>query len=245
MPPEDSALRRIRLRARAAFDLARLDLAMLTGGRAFVLLIVVTIWFGLFALWALARDDPWSPSTYHVLMLVIPGTLLVVALGMMSVIAERDAGRLETLFVSPMGRHAFWAQRFAALFLACWSCTGALSLLTWAIVDRSHEPVNSWLHAGVPLAFALSLTVLLTLLFRSSAIGGLCSSAALIGISFVAEIVGGRWDYWFNPFSLRDRFEDPEELLRQVVFNRSLYLLLAALCLAGVFALLQRRERLL
>lgn len=245
MPPERSPLRQLGLRLRAIFDLARLDLAMVTGGRAFVLLIVVGIWFGLFALWAVARDDPWSPSTYHVLMLVIPGTLLVVSLGMISVIAERDAGRLETLLVSPMGRHAFWAQRLGALFLACWACTGVLSLLTWAIVDRGHEPLASWLHAAVPLAFALSLTVLLTLLFRNSAIGGLCASAGLIGISFAAEILGGRWDYWFNPFSLRDRVENPEELLRQVVFNRSLYLLLAALCLAGVFALLQRRERLL
>ena len=245
MPPSASVLSRVLVRARAALTLARLDLKWVTGGRAFVLLIVVAIWFGLFALWALVRDEPWSPAAFYNLMLVLPGSLLVVALGMRSVVAERDAGRLETLFVSPMGRHAFWVQRFVSLFLACWGCTGVLSLLTWLIVDPGHEPLAAWLQCAVPLVHAFSLVVLLSLLFKSGAIGALCT-AAWLGLCGLFHGDGsGRLDYWFSPFGARDRFENPEELLRLVVFNRTFLLGSAALFLAGVFALLKRRERLL
>jgi hypothetical protein len=228
----------------ACWDQLRLDLKVVTGGRAPVLAIVTLLWFVVFALFARFRDDPWDPEAYFNLMLVFPGSILAIALGMVVVMADRDTRQLEVTFVSPSGRYRAWVFRLVAVTLACIGSALVLSLATWLIVDRGHEPWRAALHAWPPLAFTVSLTVFLSVLFRGTAVAGLGASVVLGASGLLREGIG-RVDYWFNPFAMPGGLEDPQAWFRAIVFNRTLYVGLAALLAYGALALLQRRERLL
>jgi len=244
MRPEAGIWRQVWIRVVAALYQLQLELKVVTGGRAAVLLIVTAVWFGLFYLWAVLRDEPWAPETYYNMMLVIPGSILAVALSMVAVIGDRDTGQLETTFVSPTGRRGAWVQRFVAVFLASWGSTGVLSLLSWLLVDPGHRPLAAWLHAFVPLLFVTALTIVLSLAFKSSSVAGLCSAAYLISTGMFGEI-WTKGNYWFNPLAQPSGQDDPQAFFRMIVFNRSGYLLVAGLLIVSAFALLQRRERLL
>ena len=244
MPPEVSPLRRLVRAALASATQLRLELKILTGGRTFVLLIVVGSWFGLFAFWAHARANPWDPAGHYNRMLVVPATLLAIALSMGSVIGDRDSRQLETIFVSPSGRHSAWVHRFTAIFVACWGAAGLLSLLTGLFVEPAHAILPASLHSAVPILFAISLTVLLSIAFRGAAVAALVASLG-IGLSLMFADPLGRLGYWFNPLAAPSGPAESEELFRAIVFNRSLYLSLSALCFWISLAWLQRRERLL
>jgi len=244
MQPDTAPWRLALRRLPATLTQLRLEIKIVTGGRAIVLLVVTALWFGLFTAWALMRDSPWPPEAFYNLMLVAPGSILIVALSMGAIVGERDTRQLETTFVSPTGRFGAWVHRLAAVLLAAWLSTGLLSVLTRLVVDPEHRPLAAWLHALVPLLFLLALTTLLALVFQSSAAAGLGAGALLV-FSLVFQDLLVKWDYWFNPFAELRGIDDPQTLFRMIVFNRSLYLGLAGLLFALAFWLLQRRERLL
>lgn len=221
-----------------------LEIKLVTGGRPLALLIVAEAWFAVFTAWALLRPDPWDADVYYNLMLVAPGSILTVALGMGAIIGERDTRQLETTFVSPTGRYSAWVHRLVAVVLAVWIPLGLLSLQTWVIVDRGHPPLLGWLHSLVHVLVLLSLTTLLSLVFKSAAGAGLGAGGYLVFWLIFGDI-SRRFTYWFNPFAEIRGVNDPAAFFRILVFNRSLLLALAGLGFALSFWLLQRRERLL
>ena len=244
MRPDSAPWRRALRRAPATLAQLWLDTKLLTGGRPWAPALVALLWFGVFAAWALLREDPPDPEIYYYLMLVAPGSIAIIGLGMGAILGERETRQLETTFLAATGRYLAWILRFSALLLIAWTLVGVLSFLTWLVVDRGHAPLASWLHAVVPLLLLLSLTTLLSLVFKSASAAGLVSGVYLV----VMRLFGGlvrRVDIWFNPFAEIDGVTDVDQLFRLMVYNRSANLALAGLFFALAFWLLQRRERLL
>lgn len=244
MRPDDAPWRRILRRVPASATQLWLEAKLLTHGRPWAPPVAALVWFGVFTLWALLRPEPWGTQVYYSLMLVAPVSIIVVGFGMGAVIGEQETRQLETTFISPTGRYLAWVHRLLALLLIAWGCAGALSFLTWLVIDRDHRAFAAWMHVLVPLLVMLSFTIVLSLVFKSTAGAGLASGAYLV----VSRLFGGiarRLDYWFNPFADIQGVTDSDELFRLMVFNRSANLVLAGLFFTLAFWLLQRRERLL
>jgi hypothetical protein len=233
----------------AGWDLLVLEVKVVTGGRALVLALVELAAFVALAIAARLREEPWSTATLYNVVVLTPGLVPAVALGMAAVMGERDTRQLEVTFATPSGRYLVWSFRMAAIGAACFLSAAVMSVGTAIVIDHDHRPVAGALHAVPPLLLVASLTVFASLAFNGAAVAGLVVSA-LLAVSWLvlhpAPPFLRRFDVFFNPFAPPESLLlDPATWFRAVVFNRTLLLVLAGLCIAGTLWLLQKRERLL
>lgn len=231
---------------RASLRLLRLELQLMTGGKALLLLGAQVAWLIGMAVWQRFREEPWDPASFYNRTILVPCLVPAIALGMSCILAERDERHLEMSFASAGGRYLLWSFRLGALAIAtAFSCL-LLSLGTWLLAGREISPLPAAAHALVPVLMAASLAAFLALLFNSTASAGLVSGGLMVGAAMFIHGSGlGRFDPYVNPFAPPGGLRDPEAWLRILVFNRLFLLVLTGGFVAGVLGLLQRRERLL
>lgn len=225
----------------AGWDLIRLEVLVVTGGRGLVMALLLLAYFAAVALWTHFRDEPVDAAWFYNGLLVLPASVQAVALGMVAIAGERDTRQLEVTFVTPAGRHLVWAFRMIAVEAACVAAAAVLSVLAW-VLDRDHAIVLAVVHAAAPLALATTLTMFGSVAFRSGAAAGLATSV----VAFLSLFVhGSQWDvFWFNPFDPPETLLDADAWVRAVLANRSITWTFAGLAGAGTLWLLQKRERL-
>lgn len=234
-----------RVLARAARDLLGLELRMLTGNRLIWLVAIEVIWVVAFAILQRVRTDGWEPLSFYNRTIVLPAMLPALALGMSSVLGERDIRHLEMSFASPAGRYLAWAFRMTALGLACAVTVAGLSLLTWAGLEQPFPPARAALHALVPVLLVASATACLSLVFNGASMGAFVTGAVtLVSAVFLEGGSFERFNLFINPFDPPSGMDDIG-WFRVLAFNRGFLLLLTGLFVVSTMALLQRRERLL
>lgn len=230
----------------AAVRLLRLELQLMTGGKALLLLLAQVAWLVGMAIWQRFREEPWDAESFYNRTILVPCIVPAIALGMSCILAERDERHLEMSFASPGGRYLLWSFRLGALAIAsAFSCL-LLALGTWLLAGREIPPFAAAAHALVPVLMAASLAAFLALLFNGTASAGLVSGALMVLSAMFIHGAGlGRFDPWVNPFAPPGDLRDPEAWTRILVFNRLFLLTLTGGFIAGTLGLLQRRERLL
>lgn len=230
----------------AAARLLRLELRLMTGGRALIVLAAQVAWLVLWAVFQRFRDEPWEPVSFYNRTIVLPCLLPAVAFGMTCVLSERDDRHLEMTFASPGGRYLVWAFRFAALAAASAASCLVLGFGTRLLVGPEIPPVPAALHALVPVLMASALACCLALLLNGTSSAGLVTAGLFAASAIVLHQGGaGRFDPFLNPFDPPPGLRDPHAWLRLLVFNRMLLLSVTAASVAVSLGLLQRRERLL
>lgn len=232
--------------AAAAARLLRLELQLMTGGRALLVLGAQVAWLVLWAAMQRFREEPWDPVSFYNRTILVPCLLPAVAFGMTSVLAERDDRHLEMTFASPGGRYLVWSFRLVALAVAALVSCLVLAAGTRLLVGPEIPALPAALHAFVPVLMAVSVACFLALLLNGTSAAGLVT-AGLLAVSalFLRHLASGRFDPFLNPFHPPDGLRDPHAWLRLVVFNRMLLLCVTAAAVALALGLLQRRERLL
>lgn len=239
-------VKRVVIGLRARWDLLRLEMKMLTGNRMLLIGLVESLWLAVFGLMQHFRDAPWDAASFYNRSILLPGLLPAIALGMAAVMGERDVRHVEMTLASPGGRYQIWCFRLAALALTCFASSLGCALVTWAGISHDVPPLESALHATVPLVFVGVLTVFLSLLFNGAASAALVTSGFVVFSGTILRAAGAnRFDLFVNPLAPPENLLDPAAWFRILVFNRGLYVVGAGLCVAGTLALLQRRERLL
>ena len=230
---------------RATVDLLALEMRMLTGNRLFVLVALELLWVTAFAILQRTRDDAWDGLSFYNRTILVPALLPALALGMSSILGERDIRHLEMSFASPAGRYQAWGFRLAALGLACAVTVAALTTLTWVGIGQPIPPLRAALHAVVPILFVAAGTTCLSLIFNGAATGTFVMGAFLLASAVLLHGPRvGRFDLFINPFDPPQGM-DPVAWFRVLVFNRTLLLACTGLSVVATLALLRRRERLL
>ena len=222
-----------------------LELRLVTGGRALLMLGAQLAWLAGMVTWQHFRSDPWDPVSFYNRTIVGPCLLPALALGMSCILAERDERHLEMSFASPGGRLLVGCFRIAAVSTACTVAAMLLALLTRILVGREVPFFAAWAHATVPILFTIAVAVFLSLLFNGPAPAGLVTGAMLLGGGLVLHAAGSRFDPFMNPFAPPQNLRDPHAFLRLLTFNRLFLLTMTGCAIAGTLGLLQRRERLL
>jgi hypothetical protein len=231
--------------AAGAARLLVLELRLVTGGRALLILGAQLAWLAGMVVWQHFRSDPWDPASFYNRTIVAPSLLPALALGMSCILAERDDRHLEMSFASPGGRLLVWCFRMTAVATACAAAALLLAVLTHVFVGREVPFFASWPHAIVPILFTIALAVFLSLLFNGPAPAGLVTGAMLLGGGLILHAAGSRFDPFMNPFVPPRDLRDPHAFLRLLTFNRLFLLTTTGCSIAGALGLLQRRERLL
>lgn len=231
---------------RGAARLLRLELQLMTGGKALLILLAQVAWLVLMTTLQRFREEPWDPASFYNRTVLVPCLVPAVALGMSCILAERDERHLEMSFASPGGRYLLWSFRLAALAIASFLSCALLATGTWFLGGQEIVPWTAAAHALVPVLMAASLAAFLALLFNGTASAGLVSGALLVlAAMFLHGPRVGRFDPYVNPFAPPDDLRDPGAWIRILVFNRIFLLTLTGAFVAGILGLLQRRERLL
>ncbi|MEM7244631.1 MAG: hypothetical protein AAF533_04775 [Acidobacteriota bacterium] len=229
---------------RSSWDLLKLELKVVSGGRTVVLGAVMLAYFAIIAVWAHLADDGWRTSAFFNSSVLLPTFVVAVVLSMGAIIGERDARQLEVSFVSPSGRYRLWVFRLVSILLLVVAAAGVLSGLTWLVIDRDHLVGTTWLHAIPPLLATVSTTAFLSVLFKGASSAGLVV-AVVAGFSGFLHL-GGQpmtFDLWFNPF-LIGNVTDEAAWFRTMVNNRTVLLVVSGLATTFLLGLLQKRERL-
>lgn len=230
---------------RATIDLLALEMRMLTGNRLLVLIALELLWVIVFAIFQRTRNEAWEGLSFYNRTIVVPALLPALALGMSSILGERDIRHLEMSFASPAGRYQAWGFRLAALGAACVVAVVSLTILTWVGIDQPVPPLRSALHAIVPILFVAAGTACFSLVFNSAATGSFVMGALLLGSAVVLHAGGlSRFDLFVNPFD-PPQGSDEVAWFRVLVFNRSLLLICTGIFVVTTLSLLRRRERLL
>jgi hypothetical protein len=232
--------------AAGAARLLRLELQLMTGGRALLLLGAQLAWLAAHVAIQRFSEEPPDPVSYYNRTILLPCLLPAIALGMSCILAERDDRHLEMSFASAGGRYLLWSFRLAALALAAAASCLLLSILTRLLLAREIEPFAAAAHALVPIVMAASLAAFLALLFNGTAAAGLVSGGLMAGAGLILHGARAtRFDPFLNPFDPPTGLRDPHDWLRLLTFNRMFLLALTGILVAGTLGLVQRRERLL
>lgn len=238
--------RSLRQAAGAAARLLRLELQLMTGGKALILLGAQVAWLVLWATLQRFREEPWDPVSFYNRTILLPCLVPAVALGMTCVLSERDDRHLEMSFASPGGRYLVWSFRLAALAVASAASCLLLAIGTRILVGPEIPPLPAAVHALVPVLMAASVACCLALLLNGTSSAGLVTAGLLAGAAIVLhQGNAGRFDPFLNPFDPPDGLRDPHAWLRLLAFNRMLLLSVTAAAVTLTLGLLQRRERLL
>lgn len=234
-------LRGARAIGRAAWELLRLELKLMTGGRLTLLLVIQAAWVGFMFLVQRLREEPLEPHAFYGWSILLPAMLPAISLGMSCILWERDVKHLEMSFASPGGRYLLWSFRLASLAAVAAASCVTLSVVTWLILARDLSPLWSAPHAFVPVVLAGVLAAFLSVLFNNGSVAALLTVVLLIVGSMLPDSVSP----WTNPFSPPPGLIDPNAWTRTVADNRLFLLAVIAACVAMTLGLLQRRERLL
>ena len=231
---------------RGAARLLKLELRLMTGGRALLLLGAQLAWLVTHVVLQRFNEEPWDPVSFYNRTILLPCLLPAIALGMSCILAERDDRHLEMSFASAGGRYLLWSFRLAALAIASAASCLLLAIATRLFLAREISPVTAAAHALVPVLMAASLAAFLALLFNGTASAGLVTGALFTAGGLVLHAAGaGRFDPFLNPFDPPAGLRDPHAWMRMLAFNRLFLLAMIGVLVAGTLGLLQRRERLL
>jgi hypothetical protein len=163
---------------------------------------------------------------------------------MQLVLQERETGTIEVMFAISRSRYRVWLLKALTVYIAIFVLHLMLAALTWIfITDFAFWPVL--LSSMVPALFFGNLTVLFTILTRSTNGGALLACIALV-LVFVFQ---GPWnDSIIFPFiNLQELAQElpREEYVRVAVLNRVLVLGAAFALLGLALRRTNARERLL
>lgn len=209
---------------------------LLVGGLVYFVIIWLMNAFG--------DNEPYGPTDVLNMILAVPGVFLAILLGMQLVLQERETGTIEVMFAISRSRYRVWLLKALTVYIAIFVLQLMLAVLTYvAITDFPFLQVL--LNSMVPALFFGNMTVLFSIVTRSTNGGALLSSIVLFLVFFTQ---GGWNESIIYPFlNIQELARDLpyEEYIRVAVMNRMLVL-------GGAFALLglalrrtHARERLL
>jgi len=225
-------------------QLFRLCLKVTFSTRYWFLLVGGLVYFVIVWLIHAFGDEPYTPLEVLNMILTPPGVFLSILLGMQLVLQERETGTIEVMFAISRSRYRVWLLKALTVYIAIFVLHLMLAGLTWVfITDFAFWPVL--LNSMVPALLFGNLTMLFTVLTRSTNGGALLASIVLV----LVFLFQGPWnDTIAFPFlNLQElALELPrEEYVRVAVLNRLLVLGTAFALLGVALRRTNARERLL
>ena len=223
----------------------RINLKIVFGKKALWFLAGTIVYVIALCVIAANSDDGFTIGQALPLIVWIPLTLIAVFFSMDIISREREANLIETLFTVSVSVYRLWIIKFTTLMC----CLTALALALIVTVDLFVVDLPIWLtmvNVLPPILFFASLTMLFSVMFKSSNAAGMCVAAILAlvlmskGIGISTTIVHP----FLNPFE-KPVNQESFIWIRSVVYNKIAYTLFGGVWFWRALRWLDRRERLL
>jgi ABC-type transport system involved in multi-copper enzyme maturation permease subunit len=236
---------KLRGRIGSWLQLFRLCLKVTFSTRYWFLLVGGLVYFVIIWLMnAFGDGDPYGPMDVQNMILAMPGVFLAILLGMQLVLQERETGTIEVMFAISRSRYRIWLLKALTVYIAIFILQVMLAVLTYVfITDFPFLPVL--LNSMVPALFFGNLTVLFSIVTRSTNGGALLASIVLFLVFFFQSAFDESIIYPFLNIQELARDMPIEEYVRIAVVNRILVLGSAFALLGLALRRTNARERLL
>ncbi len=225
-------------------QLFRLCLKVTFSTRYWFLLVGGFVYFVIVWLMNAFGDGDMGPMGVLNGMLALPGVFLAILLGMQLVLQERENNTIEVMFAISRSRYRVWILKALTIYIAIFVLQVMLATLTWVFIT-DFPFLQVLLNSMVPALFFGNLTVLFSLLTRSTNGGALLACIALFLVFFFQGVLNETIIYPF--LNLQALAEDlpREEFARIAVLNRVVVLGIAFAFLGLALRRTHARERLL
>jgi hypothetical protein len=222
--------------------LVRLAMRMIAGRRYWIAPLLPLLWIGfqVFRLVIAWRPDDYGSADAQSILIGFPLVVLAIGLGVKVIAGEIDRRTLEIAYTVPGGAHQVWiAKLLAAVVLL----TAALALSALATFLFCTEfPLDALYGAMQGAIVYLVLSMALSALFKSEAVGAL-ACAAVLTLNLLIQGANLRISPFWNPEAQPNA--DPADLLAWTVQNRIGFVIAILAVLALAFGRAERREKLL
>jgi len=223
--------------------LVRLAARMIAGRRYWIAPFLPLLWIGfqVFRLVVALRPDDYGASEAQTILIGFPLVVLAIGLGVKVIAGEIDRRTLEIAYTVPGGAHQVWLAKLAAAVVLLTAALALLALATFLFCTEF--PLDALYGAMQGAIVYLVVSMALSALFKSEAVGAL-ASAAVLTLNLVIQ--GGaqlRISPFWNPEAMPNA--DPADLLAWTVQNRIGFVLAILAVVALGFGRAERREKLL
>jgi ABC-type transport system involved in multi-copper enzyme maturation permease subunit len=230
--------RRLKDTLTAYGKLLHLSLKLTFSTRYVYCVVGIVVWFIIVALWNYAQPPQERLSGDDILNVVLtfPGVPFVILFGMQLVLFERENRTIEVMFCLPGPPFKVWVVKGVGLLAAVASAMGLQAVLSYFFL-ADFPFIETVFYSLFPLFFFASLTILLSILFKSANAAAILAVVLAVLSSFVLRPLQRIYPF-LNPF------KPPADMWPgtwfQICFQNRLFLALASTAL-----FLGKRERLL
>jgi len=210
----------------------------------FMTLAAVAYYAGQYAFAVLRPGEGFGVGEALYVLVEVPGVLAAVYLSMDLVPGERQRRTLETLYATSSTQRQVWLVRVAAVCAVLVMAILALSLTAY-LCFAEFPWVAGGLNAAVPALLFASLTLYLSIAWRSANAAAMLSLASLVVILLAAASLEGTAWFPFIKYFAPPMGTDAALWAETALANRLVLIATAGLLLHLALQRLDRRERLL